>query len=74
MTKEMIVIGELGFKEEEMEAVENHFLYSLDIDDWETLEFIDEGEEDENHFKLPTGRMVYFPDELLHKELLSQMD
>lgn len=66
---------ELGFKKEEMDAIENHFFCTLDLDDWESIQFIDENEEeDENFFRLPTGRMVYFPDELLRKDLLAQID
>jgi hypothetical protein len=72
---ETIVIQELGFKKEEMDAIENHFFCNLDLDDWESIEFMDENEEeDENFFRLPTGRMVYFPDELLRKNLLAQID
>lgn len=72
--KETIVIDELGFKKEELEVIENFFFCNLDLDDWESIKFIDYDEEDENHFKLPTGRMVYFPDELLRKDLLAQID
>jgi hypothetical protein len=72
---EEIILEQLGFKQEEIEAIENHFLCNLDLDDWESMEFIDDDEEeDENYFKLPTGRMIYFPDKLLHKELLAQID
>lgn len=73
--KETFVIKELGFKEGEMEAIENHFSCTLNLDDWESIEIIEEEEEEsENFFKLPTGRMVYFPDDLLHKEILAQID
>ncbi|MBA9088642.1 hypothetical protein FHR92_005160 [Fontibacillus solani] len=71
----MVVIEELGFKEEEIDAIMSRFLCSLDQDDWESIKFVDDNEEEgENFFKLPTGRMVYFPEELLYKDLLSQMD
>lgn len=51
-------------------------------DDWESVELINEDEliadedieESENHLKLPTGRIAYFPDGLLHKEQLQQID
>jgi len=72
---ERIVIEEFGFTEEEITAIENNFLCSLNYDDWESIQFIDEDcDEDENHFKLPTGRMVYFPDELLRKDVMAQID
>lgn len=66
---------EFGFEEEEIDAIMRHFIYSLNLDDWASIEFVDETEEwDENYLKLPTGRMVYFPHELIHKEALAQMD
>jgi hypothetical protein len=65
-----------GFTAEEINAIEEHFLCRLDLNDWESIEFVNDGEEEEydNLFKLPTGRMVYFPDELIRKEELAQMD
>lgn len=72
---EEIILEELGFKSEEIEAIEKHFLCNLDLADWESMEFVDnDEEEDENFFKLPSGRMVYFPDKLLYKESLAQID
>lgn len=65
----------LGFEESEIDAIINHFFCNLDMNDWESIEFIDEDEEeDDNFFKLPTGRMVYFPDELVRKDIISQLD
>ena len=74
MEKEINIV-ELGFSKIEIEAIEEHFLITLSMYDWESIAILDEEEEeDDNHFMLPTGRMVYFPNELLRKELLSQID
>lgn len=68
------VIKELGFEEEEIEAIWGHFECRLSQEDWESISFVEEEEEDDNYFKLPTGRMVYFPDKLIHKDRLAQID
>ncbi|MFP3666542.1 hypothetical protein SB717_15470 [Priestia sp. SIMBA_032] len=76
LMKKTLVIEELGFKEEEMDAIDNYFLlFTLTFEDWNSIEFVDENEEESEHyFKLPTGRMVFFPAELLYKEVLAQID
>jgi hypothetical protein len=75
LMKKTLVIDELGFKEEEMDAIDNYFLFTLTFEDWDSIEFVDEDEEEcEHYFKLPTGRMVFFPAELLYKEVLAQID
>lgn len=78
---EFLIIEELGFKKEEVDAIKTHFLCRLDQEDWESIELVKdeledaEGIEDsENYLKLPTGRIAYFPDDLLHKEILAQID
>ncbi len=70
-------IREMGFREDEIQAIENHFLCTLDYNDWETICFIKEEDYDEDAedmLKLPTGRIAYFSDELVKKELMSQID
>ncbi len=81
---EVIIKEELGFTEDEMDAIYDHFTCTLDFEDWETIQFIEEDDEDlediedlnehDNFLKLPTGRIVYFPDELMRKEVLAQID
>ncbi|MDM5250027.1 hypothetical protein [Lysinibacillus sp. G4S2] len=78
---EFLIKEDFGFKEEEIEGIGKHFILSLDYDDWgsiELIEVIDLDEKDiedsENHLKLSTGRMAYFPDDLLEKELKAQID
>jgi hypothetical protein len=73
---EIYLIG-LGFKEEEIETIQGHFSCSLNLEDWESISFEEDDEEVEgfdNFLKLPTGRVVYFPDELMRKDLLAQID
>lgn len=72
-------LKELGFDDEEMEAIWGYFTCRLDQEDWESISFVDEVDDDEveeseNYYKLPTGRIVYFPDELIHKDKLAQID
>lgn len=71
-----VIVEDFGFTLEEVEAIKNHFSFSLDYDDWESIiiEEDDQVEEGYNYFRLPTGRIVYFPDELLHKDILAQID
>ncbi|GAB6254514.1 hypothetical protein [Peribacillus sp. N1] len=70
-------IKDLGFVDSEIDAIEEHFLMTLSMDDWELITFVEEEEEhgDGDEFlKLPTGRWVYFDQDLLHKEMLYQID
>lgn len=70
-------IKELGFVDSEIKAIEEHFVMTLSIDDWDLISFVDEEEEHEDgdeFLKLPTGRWVYFDQELLRKEMLYQID
>lgn len=70
-----IYIKELGFEEVEVEAIWLRFTCHLSQNDWESITFVKEDvDEDYNYFKLPTGRMVYFPDDLIHKDRLAQID
>lgn len=77
MLMEDYEIKKLGFSDSEIDAIREHFFMSLSLGDWELISFIDEEEahEDGDEFlKLPTGRWVYFDNELLHKDKLSQID
>lgn len=70
---------ELGFQEEEIEAIWLHFICNLSQEDWESITIVKEAieeaiEEDGNYLKLPTGRVVYLPDKLIRKEQLAQFD
>lgn len=70
-------IKDLGFVDSEIDAIEEHFHMTLSIDDWDLISFVDEEEEHEDgdeFLKLPTGRWVYFDQELLRKEMLYQID
>lgn len=71
-------IKELGFVDSEINAIEEHFiLMTLSKDDWELISFVDEEEELEDgdqYLKLPTGRWVFFDQELLDKEMKNQID
>lgn len=110
-------IEALGFTKKDIEAIGNQFLYSLELEDWESMllfeneeaifkylfiddedkeslidtllemgnisvEDIEDGqslmeymiEDGEYRFKLPDGKWVIFTDELLHKEILAQID
>lgn len=70
-------IKELGFVDSEINAIQEHFLTSLSMDDWESISFVDEEEicqDGDQYMKLPTGRWVYFDQELLRKEMLYQID
>lgn len=69
------IIEDFGFTKEEVEAIRNKFLYSLDYSDFETMQIVDyELEDDDNHLNLPTGRLVHFPNNLVRKELYAQID
>lgn len=71
----MFITDDFGFKKEEIDAIESHFYITLDYGDWESMQIVDyELEDDENHLNLPTGRLVYFPDKLIRKDMLAQMD
>ncbi|MGW8428841.1 hypothetical protein ACWGJQ_25915 [Peribacillus simplex] len=70
-------IKELGFGDSEINAIEEHFLKYLSMDDWESISFVEEEEVHEDgdqYLKLPTGRWVFFDQDLLHKEMLNQTD
>ncbi|CAN7665842.1 hypothetical protein LJR015_002797 [Peribacillus frigoritolerans] len=73
---EELHIKELGFVNTEIIAIREHFLMTLSIDDWELISFVtaEEHEEGDEFLKLPTGRWVYFEEELLRKEMLYQID
>lgn len=70
------VIEELGFTEEEMDAIRRHLGCSLSQEDWESIDYLDADEHEESfhYFKLPTGKMVFLPDDLLYKKTLAEMD
>ncbi|MCA1029303.1 hypothetical protein LCM23_25150 [Cytobacillus kochii] len=71
---------ERGFTDSEIDAIEKNFFMSLSASDWEHIlvlseeELEDDMEGEEQFLQLPTGRCVFFEDELLHKNRLSQMD
>ncbi|KRF58737.1 hypothetical protein ASG97_22770 [Bacillus sp. Soil745] len=71
-------IKELGFVDSEINAIEEHFIImTLSMDDWELISFVDEEEiyqDGDQYLKLPTGRWVFFDQELLRKEMLHQID
>ncbi len=72
---ESILFKELGFEDEEVDAIVNRFDFRLDPNDWESIQVVDyELEDDDNHLNLPTNRLVYFPDELIRKNRLAQID
>ncbi|MDM5315109.1 hypothetical protein QUF49_03820 [Fictibacillus sp. b24] len=43
---EVIIKEELGFTEVEIDSIYDHFTLSLDFEDWESIQFIDEDDED----------------------------
>lgn len=78
---ELSIIEDFGFKKEEIEQIKGEFTFTLNYDDWGSIVLIeeidldeDEIEDSENHLKLSTGRVAFFPDDLLRKELLAQID
>lgn len=78
---ELSIIEDFGFKKEEIEQIEREFTFTLNYDDWGSIVLIeeidldeDEIEDSENHLKLFSGRVAFFPIDLLHKELLAQID
>lgn len=65
----------MGFTPEEVEAINLHFIYRLDEEDWNSIEIVEETDDDDfYHLELPSGRKVYFAEELLRKEELAQID
>lgn len=78
---EFSIMEDFGFTVEEIEEIGGKFTFTLNYDDWGSIVLIegidldeDEIEDSENHLKLSTGRVAFFPDDLLHKELLAQID
>lgn len=79
---ESFAIEELGFTEAEFETINNHFTLSLSYLDWDSFsihEAEEEIEEDGSTYediflKLPTGRLVEFPRELVRLNKMDQMD
>lgn len=78
---EFLIIEEFGFKKEEVDVIESHFTFSIDYYDWDSIVIYnskdlegDDVEDCENFLKLPTGRVAYFPDDLLRKEFNAQID
>lgn len=78
---DFFIIEDFGFEKEEVKIIDSHFTFTLEYYDWELIELLEEGqlegediEDSENHLKLPTGRIAYFPDDLLRKELHEQID
>ncbi|BBN97487.1 hypothetical protein [Sporolactobacillus terrae] len=71
-------IKELGFTDEDIEFVWQHFTCNLELEDWMSIEFVDESEgyeeDGEQFIMLPTGRMINIPQELIHKDVLAQID
>ncbi|MGN7760442.1 hypothetical protein [Paenibacillus sp. 22594] len=73
--EDFLITAEFGFTDEEIEAIEKEFSFSLSYEDWESIAILDEIEEEgEQTLLLATGKMVYFPDDLLRKETLAQID
>ena len=78
---EFSIMEDFGFTVEEIEEIGGEFTFTLNYGDWGSIvlkEVIDlneeEIEESENHLKLSTGRLAFFPEDLLRKELLAQID
>ncbi|MDQ0158977.1 hypothetical protein [Alkalibacillus salilacus] len=68
-------IVELGFTKEEISFIESLFISKLELEDWESMEFLEDEEPDNEQIViLPTGRIIYFPDGLMRKELWAQID
>ncbi|WP_342438151.1 hypothetical protein NSS79_02490 [Paenibacillus sp. FSL L8-0436] len=73
--EDFIIIAEFGFTEVEIDFIRNQFSFTLDDEDWGSITLADDEEEEgSNILKLPSGRKVYLPDELFHRETLAAID